>query len=108
MPTTTTITFLHALGDDEEGCQDEIEVELDYTPGEVYGSDADGNRGVWQSGYFENISDTPLVCEECGRAYSDEERTQLEAEMNAAAEAHSEDAPEPYELDGPDYDRDDY
>ena len=54
-------------GEPGELCEAPIECPLEYTPGwfpgEMYGQDADGNRGVWQSGYFE-VCDIPNECPE--------------------------------------------
>lgn len=42
-----------------EECDGNILVELEWIPGEIYGSDADGNRGIWIDGYWSwtNVAD---------------------------------------------------
>lgn len=104
MAHSTTITFEHGKGnepsneDDGELCQDEIEVELESEPGEMYGQDADGNRGIWIGPSVSRANDPPAKCEECGHIYTDEELARLTAEMDKAAEEYE------YEPDEPDFD----
>jgi hypothetical protein len=109
MSLTTSIEFEHGKGnepsnlDDGDLCEDTIEIELEYEPGESnYGADADGNRGISVSGYFYSDTEAPLKCEECGHIYSDEERADIQKEINKKCENYERD----YDPPEPDYEED--
>jgi len=102
---TLTIEYDHddarldQTGNEAEPCVDEIEVNLEYEPGEAnYGADADGNRGISIPGYFYTEDSAPLKCEECGHIYTDAERQEIQTKMEKAANEYE------YEPDEPDYD----
>lgn len=78
---------VHLAHGKEPQCEASIEVELEWIDGEIYGTDADGNRGVWVPGYLTVASEVPEVCSECGHHYLVEELKALEADAEKAAEA---------------------
>lgn len=80
-------------------CDAEIELGLDYTPGEMHGSDADGNRGVWHAGYYEWLGEIPATCTECGHVYTEEEKERLAKEATQKSDEYD---------DTPDYPDCDY
>jgi hypothetical protein len=100
----TSIEFEHAKGndpsneDDGELCEDTIEIELEYEPGDSnYGADADGNRGISVAGFFTAITEAPDKCEECGHIYSEEEKSSILREMEKKAEGYEPDYAGPEE-----------
>jgi hypothetical protein len=82
--TTLTITCPHIL-DDTTPCEAEIEVECDAEPGEVYGADADGNRGIWV-GPTLLPNDPPTTCPECGCTYTTAETSIMAKKLEQLAE----------------------
>ena len=59
------IEFVHDIQDGDVQCEvllDDLSIETE--PGEMYGTDADGNRGVWREGYLycDNVPDQCPVC----------------------------------------------
>lgn len=93
MSHSTTITFSHADArhpeEEADLCRDEIEVELEREPDDHnYGADADGNRGMFVSGYWFPETNPPDKCETCGRVYTAEDKEEIENLMNKAAETY--------------------
>lgn len=114
MSTTTTIVFDHAppkpvtmsneeynsqVDDGELVCSVELEVELDFEPGDKnYGADADGNRGISVPGYAYPINEPPDVCPECGKPFTKDELKAIDARFSIAADNFKpdvDDIPEP-------------
>jgi hypothetical protein len=80
----------------EEDCGADVVVTLEWNSGEVWGSDADGNRGEWRDGYW---SVTSVGTCEHGHTldHYDEDRLVEEAEEEAR-----DDEQDAYDYDGPD------
>lgn len=47
-------------------CEEEIAVECDTDGGYMYGTDADGNRGIWIAPYVCHPDDADMICQKCG------------------------------------------
>lgn len=60
-------------------CEADIDVECEYNAGETYGSDADGNRGIWVPSYI-SPGTVPDKCPD-GHEFTPEEKKQLEKEL---------------------------
>jgi hypothetical protein len=68
-------------------CGAEIEVECEVEPGEMYGQDADGNRGMWvPAAVLPNIP--PTECPECKATFTLEQFTALEKKLEELAAAY--------------------
>ena len=67
-------------------CTNPIEIPLNRVSGEWFGTDADGNRGMWVSPYFEP-GDIPKVCLHCKHPFTI-------AELEAIAEKAQDEANE--------------
>lgn len=92
--------------DEQEPCCVEIEVPLEYEPGEAnYGADADGNRGIYIPGGFYADFSPPEKCDECGHVYTTDELKSLsdEADKKASEYVYEPDPPEPYYPEPGDY-----
>lgn len=80
------------VGDDGNECSGEVTCELEWNPGEMYGQDADGNRGIWQPGYWSPVSCSSKCSEGCELSDAEQE---LLADRAANEENESSDN-EPY------------
>lgn len=76
-------------------CEAEIVVELEWTPGELYGTDADGRRGMWVPGGF-SVCGIAETCEN-GCQWDAHDLTEIEQRADRAARDASRN-------DEPDYD----
>lgn len=63
-------------------CEREHTVEVEFLPAEMYGTDADGNRGVKMPGEWVLIGDIPLTCPSCGHTYTTEELANMAKDAN--------------------------
>ena len=77
MSIDVTIPCLHEDLDGEQ-CSLDVNIQLEYEPGEMYGSDADGRRGVWRDGYLYGGEDA--VCPAGHPVKDSQERAEAEAE----------------------------
>lgn len=62
-------------------CGGDVEIELEVNPGEMYGSDADGNRGMWIEAYL-SFNQILGSCK-CGHVV-DEESQEVKDRIEAA------------------------
>lgn len=90
-----TITVNCPVEDDDgiRTCEAEIEVQCEGVPGENYGADADGNRGMWIPPHIEPGS-PPDKCPECGTVYDKEQLKVLEEAIEQACRDYTIDPPE--------------
>lgn len=72
------------VGDDGDECDGEVTVELEWNPGEMYGQDADGNRGVWQPGYWSAFSCSEKCSNGCELTEEQQDALMKEAESNTS------------------------
>jgi hypothetical protein len=80
-------------------CDGEVAVTLEYEPGEMYGQDADGNRGMWVPGRW--IAEAAETCTQ-GHNLDDAEREKVQDDAEQVA-AQEDDGPD-YEPEPDDYD----
>ena len=79
---TITVPCPHVM-DDGAPCEADVVVTLHWCPGEMWGTDADGNRGMWVPGHYE-VDAIGEACEAgCVFAEADSEALEKAAEQAA-------------------------
>lgn len=84
-------------GESDDPCEGEIEVTLEYEPADPhYGADRDGNRGMYQPGYWSGTSEDScsegcILTQEEQDSAAEEAASDLAAEQEADAEYYGPD-----------------
>lgn len=81
----STVTLKVQCPRDE--CGEYIELEAEVTPGEMYGTDADDNRGMWV-GPSVDAPDPSSVCPNCGAELTQNELDGMYKKLEEAAKTY--------------------
>lgn len=91
-----TLTFTHDAPDGEE-CTTDVMVTFGTEPPDPnYGADADGNRGIYVSGYY-IVEEIEPTCHRCGHSFTEAETAAINRLAEHWTESHFYEPPDPYD-----------